>query len=149
MDVNSPWQVVRNESIDNPTDARASEEEKKGPAATHLGDDERHRPAGDLHQGAKEVALVDVALAQVGSILYVAVVAHEPHHAVKMFTFRRRKKEKIEGVYDCQCLCSRLACNGKSHYKDNSPDDSAEKGVEAKIFRFEHLEESGFGDWIV
>jgi len=104
-----PWQVVRNESIDNPADTRASEEEKKRPATTHLGNDERHRPAGDLYQGAKEVALVDVPLTQVGSILDVAVVAHEPHHA----------------------------------------DDSAEKGVEAKIFRFEHLEESGFGDWIV
>ena len=60
-----------------------------------------------------------------------------------------QKKGKIDEVFDCQCLSSRLACNGKSHYKDNSPDDSAEKGVEAKIFRFEHLEESGFGDWIV
>ena len=29
------------------------------------------------------------------------------------------------------------------------PDDSAEKGVEAEIFRFEHLEKSGFGNWIV
>ena len=92
MDVNIPWQVVRNESIDNPADTRASEEEKKGPATTHLGNDERHGPTGDLYQGAKEVALVDVALTQVGSVLDVAVVAHEPHHAVKMFTFRKKEK---------------------------------------------------------
>ena len=57
------------------------------------------------------------------------------------------EKGKFYGVYDC--LSSRLACNGKPHFKDYSPDDSAEKGVEAKIFRFEHLEKSGFGDWIV
>ena len=86
-----PWQVVGNEAIDDPADAGACEEEEKRPAATHFCDDERNRPAGDLNEGAKEVALVDVALPQVGSVLDVAVVAHEPHHAVKMFTFRKRK----------------------------------------------------------
>ena len=86
-----PWQVVRNEAVDDPADAGACEEEEKRPAATHLCDDELNRPAGDLDKGAKEVALVDVALSQVGRILYVTVVAHEPHHAVKMFTLRKRE----------------------------------------------------------
>ena len=90
-DVYLPWQVVWNESVDNPADAGAGEEEEKRPAPPHLCNDEWNRPAGDLYEGAKEVALVDVALSQVGRILYVAVVAHEPHHAVKMFTLRKRE----------------------------------------------------------
>ena len=38
-------------------------------------------PARDLNKCSKEVALVDIALAQIGSVLDVAVVTHEAHHA--------------------------------------------------------------------
>ena len=33
--------------------------------------------------------------------------------------------------------------------KKDLPDDGAEKCVESEIFSFEHLEKSGFGNWIV
>ena len=48
-------------------------------------------PARDLNKCSKEVALVDIALAQIGSVLDVAVVAHEAHHAVNVFTLREGK----------------------------------------------------------
>ena len=99
-----PGQIVRNESVDDPTDAGASEEEEKRPPPPHLGDDERNRPAGDLHQGPEEVALVDVPFAQVGRILNVAVVAHEAHHAVKMFIFRKRENDKKFASHDVNRL---------------------------------------------
>ena len=60
-----PGQVVRDEAVDHATDPRASEKEKKRPAAAHLGNYERNRPAWNLNQCSKEVALVNVSFAQV------------------------------------------------------------------------------------
>ena len=37
-------------------------------------------PARDLNKCSKEVALVDIALAQIGSVLNMAVVAQKPSH---------------------------------------------------------------------
>ena len=90
-------------------------------------------PARDLNKCSKEVALVDIALAQIGSVLDVAVVAHEAHHAVNVFTLREGK---------LKCFSSKVACH---HGIDESlPDDSTKKGVEAKILSFEHLQKSRF-----
>ena len=99
-----PRQDIRNETIDNATDARACEEEEKRPASAHLCNDEGNRPAGDLHKGAKEVALVDVALPQVGGVLDVTVVAHEPHHAVKMFSLSKMEIDMCYCRVDLQNL---------------------------------------------
>ena len=73
--------VVGDKAVGYSTDARASEEEKQGPATPQLGDDKGHRPARDLHKGSKEVTLVDISFPQIGSVLHVSVVTHESHHA--------------------------------------------------------------------
>ena len=61
-------------------------------------DDDGHRPAGELHQGAQEVGLnifsvsdichsifssylVNISLSEVARVLNMAVVTHEAHHA--------------------------------------------------------------------
>ena len=90
-------------------------------------------PARDLNKCSKEVALVDIALAQIGSVLDVAVVAHKSHHAVNVFTLREGK---------LKCFSSKVACH--HGIDENSPDDSTKKGVEAKILSFEHLQKSRF-----
>ena len=49
-------------------------------------DEEGHGVGRDLDEGAEEEGPGDVT-AQVGGVLHVAVVAHEPHHADKSSDF--------------------------------------------------------------